>query len=140
MMLAGEMSTTLDATPRRLRLGMMLVVATGLSGCGGMIERIEGAVPYSGPDSVIATAEDFGRDDVGLVDGEAAIAYDPDGCQVWIIDDGVEGYSTPRFDPKTGMPVCDGKYPPGTVLGVYETRDAGVADQVSGPAADHSSN
>lgn len=125
---------------RRLRIGLMLVVATGLSGCGGLIEGIEGTVPYSGPDSVIATAEDYGRDDVGLVDGEAAIAYDPDGCQVWIVDDGVEGYSTPRFDPKTGLPVCDGKYPPGTVLGVYETSDAGVADRVSGPASGHSSN
>ena len=37
-------------------------------------------------------------DSVALVDGEAAIAYDPDGCQVWIIDDGIEGYSSPRFD------------------------------------------
>ena len=30
----------------------------------------------------------------------------------------------PRFDPATGLPVCDGAYPPGTVLGDYETRDA----------------
>jgi hypothetical protein len=52
-----------------------------------------------------------------LSDGEAAIAYDPDGCQVWIIDDGVEGYSTPRVDPKTGPAGLRWqKYPPGTVL------------------------
>lgn len=128
------------AAPRRLRLGLMLGVATGLSGCGGLIEGFEGTLPYSGPDSVIATAEDYGRDDVSLVDGQAAIAYDPDGCQVWIIDDGVEGYSTPRFNPKTGLPVCDGKYPPGTVLGVYETSDAGIPDRVSGPSSNHSTN
>ena len=140
MMLAREMTLISGAAQRRLRMGLMLVVATGLSGCASLIESVEGAVPYSGPDSVIATAEDYGRDDVGLVDGEAAIAYDPDGCQVWIIDDGLEGYSTPRFDPKTGLPVCDGKYPPGTVLGVYETAGAGVADQVSGPASGHASN
>lgn len=122
------------------RLGVMLSLATALSGCGGFFEGIEGTQPYSGPDSVIATAEDYGRDAVKLIDGQAAIAYDPDGCQVWIIDDGVEGYSSPRFDPKTGLPVCDNKYPPGTVIGVYETTDAGIPDRVSGPATGHGSN
>ena len=86
------------AAPGGLRPSLAVVLAFALSGCaGGVIEGIEGAQPYSGPDSVIATAEDFGRDRVSLVDGQAAIAYDPDGCQVWIIDDGIEGYSTPRF-------------------------------------------
>ncbi|MES2916251.1 MAG: hypothetical protein V4753_14125 [Pseudomonadota bacterium] len=118
----------------RLVLGLGMFV----SGCGGLFEGVEGTVPYSGPDSVIATAQDYGRDNSKLKDGEAAIAYDPDGCQVWIIDDGLEGYSTPRSDPKTGLPVCDDKYPPGTVIGVYETADAGIRDRVSGPAKDHS--
>jgi hypothetical protein len=116
------------------RVGLVLGLGTLVSGCGGLFEGVEGTQPYSGPDSVIATGQDFGRDDTKLVDGEAAIAYDPDGCQVWIIDDGLEGYSSPRFDPKTGLPVCDGKYPPGTVIGVYETADAGIRDRVSGPA------
>ncbi|WP_137111157.1 hypothetical protein [Rhodobacter sp. SY28-1] len=119
------------------RAGLVLGLGTLLSGCGGFFEGVEGTQPYSGPDSVIATAEDYGRDAVALKDGEAAIAYDPDGCQVWIIDDGVEGYSSPRFDPKTGLPICDGKYPPGTVIGVYETSDAGIPDRVSGPASGH---
>ena len=120
---------------RFTRLGLALLVATGVSGCGrSFYEVFEGTQPYSGPDSVIATAEDYGEDDAGLVDGQAAIAYDPDGCQVWIIDDGVEGYSSPRFNPKTGLPVCDGKYPPGTVLGPYETESAPGPDRVSGPA------
>ncbi|MBY0351095.1 hypothetical protein [Tabrizicola sp.] len=119
------------------RAGLALGFGTLLSGCAGLFEGVEGTVPYSGPDSVIATAQDYGRDNSKLTDGKAAIAYDPDGCQVWIIDDGLEGYSSPRFDPKTGLPVCDGKYPPGTVIGVYETADAGVADRVSGPAAGH---
>lgn len=120
------------------RAGMVLGLGTLLSGCGGFFEGVEGTRRYSGPDSVIATAQDYGRDSSKLSDGEAAIAYDPDGCQVWIIDDGLEGYSTPRFDPKTGLPVCDDKYPPGTVIGVYETRDAGISDRVSGPASGHS--
>lgn len=123
-------------SPRRhslLRTGLLLALAPALAACG-IIEGVEGTQRYSGPDSVIATAEDHGRDSVSLIDGEAAIAYDPDGCQVWIIDDGVEGYSTPRFDPATGLPICDDKYPPGTVIGVYETTDAGISDRVSGPA------
>ncbi|WP_128515129.1 hypothetical protein [Tabrizicola thermarum] len=119
------------------RAGLVLGLGTLLSGCGGFFEGVEGTQPYSGPDSVIATAEDYGHDKVALKDGEAAIAYDPDGCQVWIIDDGIEGYSSPRFDPRTGLPVCDGKYPPGTVIGVYETSDAGIPDRVSGPASGH---
>ncbi len=116
------------------RLGFGLLLGTALSGCGAFYETSEGTQRYSGPDSVIATAEDYGEDDAALVDGQAAIAYDPDGCQVWIIDDGVEGYSSPRFNPKTGLPVCDTKYPPGTVVGPYETDSAPGPDRVSGPA------
>jgi len=113
------------------RFGLMAALVSGVAACGGgSIEALEGTKRYSGPDSIIATGRDAGTDDVQLSDGEAAIAYDPDGCQVWIIDDGVEGYSTPRFDPKTGLPVCDDKYPPGTVIGPYETASAPGPDRV----------
>ena len=131
MMLADERNLLRPALFRRGAI--LLALGPALSACG-ILEGVEGTQRYSGPDSVIATAQDHGRDSGALVDGEAAIAYDPDGCQVWIIDDGIEGYSTPRFDPKTGLPICDGKYPPGTVIGVYETANAGIADRVSGPA------
>lgn len=121
-------TTATSGTARRLALVPLL--ALGLSGCASG-EFFEDVQRYSGPDSVIATTSDTGTDDnPGLVDGEAAIAYDPDGCQVWIIDDGVEGYSSPRFDPATGLPICDGKYPPGTVLGPYETSTAPGPDRV----------
>ena len=136
MTLAGQME--LARIGALARAGLVLGLGTLLSGCGGLFEAVEGTRPYSGPDSVIATAQDYGRDNTKLVDGEAAIAYDPDGCHVWIIDDGLEGYSSPRFDPKTGLPVCDSKYPPGTVIGVYESRAAGIRDRVPGPAADRS--
>lgn len=108
------------------RTGLLLAVGVSLSGCG----ILEGSRLYHGPDSVIATPKDSGTDEGGLIEGEAAIAYDPDGCQVWIIDDGLEGYSSPRFDPKTGLPVCDGKYPPGTVLGDYQSSSSPIADRV----------
>ena len=133
-MTLAENIETGRAGNRLIRLGLALLIGTSVSGCGrSFYEVFEGTQRYSGPDSVIATAEDYGEDDTGLGDGQAAIAYDPDGCQVWIIDDGVEGYSSPRFDPKTGMPVCDGKYPPGTVIGAYESSSAPIPDKVSGP-------
>ncbi|MDZ4085370.1 MAG: hypothetical protein U1E69_01060 [Tabrizicola sp.] len=127
MALAVNFATTSDVARR---LVLLPVLAFGLTGCASG-EFFEDVQRYGGPDSVIAKASDSGADDdPGLVDGEAAIAYDPDGCQVWIIDDGVEGYSSPRFDPATGLPICDGKYPPGTVLGPYETSTAPGPDYV----------
>lgn len=127
MALAVNSTTTLD---KSRRLALLPVLAFGLSACSGG-EFFEDVQRYGGPDSVIAKASDTGTDDdPGLVDGEAAIAYDPDGCQVWIIDDGAEGYSSPRFDPTTGLPICDGKYPSGTVLGSFETSTAPGTDYV----------
>ena len=111
-----------------LKIATGLLAATVLSGC------IEGVRAYNGsPDTVIATAYDKGRDKGVLEEGKAAIAYDPDGCQGWIIDDGIEGYSSPRFDPVSGLPICNNRYPPGTVIGGYQTKSATIRDWV--PAA-----
>ncbi len=127
MTLAVETAMT---SGKARRLALLPLLAFGLSACASG-EFFEDVKRYGGPDTVIAKASDSGTDkDSGLVEGEAAIAYDPDGCQVWIIDDGVEGYSSPRFNPVTGLPVCDGKYPPGTVLGPYETETAPGPDYV----------
>jgi len=107
-------------------LPYLAFAAVILSACEGA-----GLVPYTaGPNTVIATAQDTGRDRSGLVEGEAAIAYDPDGCQGWIMDDGIEGYSGRRFDPVSGLPVCNNRYPPGTVLGNYQTSSAPIKDWV----------
>jgi hypothetical protein len=56
-----------------------------------------------------------------LVDAMAALAVDPDGCQAWLIDDGTEGYSTRRRDPRSGLPVCSPQFQPGYVYGEYQT-------------------
>lgn len=102
-----------------------LAAATALSGC------VEGVKQYTpGGQTVIATAYDSGSDKGQLEEGKAAIAYDPDGCQGWIIDDGVEGYSGRRFDPVTGLPICDALYPPGTVLKDYQGQSPGLNDYV----------
>ncbi len=103
----------------------LLVAVTALSACEGA-----GLVPYHGSSSIIAAAHDSGRDPNPLVDGHAAIAYDPDGCQGWIMDDGVEGYSGRRYDPVSGLPVCNGLYPPGTVVGDYNQQNKQFGDWV----------
>ena len=112
-----------------------MLLGTGLvSGCEVGYET--GLVPYrQGPDTVIATSHDTGIDKIGLQDGGGAIAYDPDGCQGWIIDDGVEGYSGRRYDPISGLPVCNNLYPPGTVVRNYQSDSTGLKDYVPGRAA-----
>jgi len=129
MMLASKTDMVGMAAPSRAlsKAGLLMALAVALSGCSG---TFDGSRMYHGSGSVIAMSSDKGADDQGLVDGEAAIAYDPDGCQVWIIDDGLEGYASPRFNPDTGLPVCDGKYPAGTVIGNYQTAAAPIADRV----------
>ncbi|MEM1234248.1 MAG: hypothetical protein AAGH70_08975 [Pseudomonadota bacterium] len=50
---------------------------------------------------------DRGRDAKDLSQLVAGIWVDPNGCEHWIIDDGVEGYLSQRVDPYGG-PVCGG--------------------------------
>jgi hypothetical protein len=50
---------------------------------------------------------DRGIDSKPLSQLQAGIWIDPNGCDHWIIDDGLEGYLSPRLDP-TGKPVCSG--------------------------------
>ena len=102
---------------------LLMAGAFGLAACG------DGVTPYVfSPNTIIATNHDTGHDKTGPQEGDAAVAYDGDGCQVWIIDDGVEGYAGRRFDPVTGLPICNNLYPPGTVVGDYQSRDPGISD------------
>lgn len=102
-----------------------------IAGSFGLAACDEGLTPYVfSPNTIIATNHDTGQDNTGLMEGDAAVAYDGDGCQVWIIDDGVEGYAGRRFDPVTGLPICDAQFAPGTVVGDYQSRDPGIADYV----------
>lgn len=62
----------------------------------------------------------------GLIDRKdlsqlkAGIWIDPNGCDHWIIDDGVEGYLSARLDPY-GKPVCSGAGAPGTAVGPFKS-------------------
>jgi predicted small secreted protein len=96
--------------------GVLLVSATLLGAC-----TTAGGVGPDGQPRLIARDADSGFDPVTLPQQQAAIAYDPDGCQNWIIDDGVEGYASRRRDPVTGLPVCNNQFPPGTVVKEYRS-------------------
>ncbi|MHA3915275.1 hypothetical protein [Halovulum sp. GXIMD14793] len=87
-----------------VRLTAVLAAATLLSGC---LER------NRNPDVIV----DTGAETYPLKDRHANIWIDPDGCQHWWIDDGIEGYMTPRLN-RDGTPVCEGqlKTKDGTVI------------------------
>ena len=80
-------------------------------------------IPQDGGPPIIADEWDrgpispLGRGRRHLSELQAAIAIDPDGCHTWLIDDGLEGYWTRRFDPRTGLPVCTPIAPPGSIIG-----------------------
>jgi hypothetical protein len=61
---------------------------------------------------------DAGDDSKHLSQLVAGVWVDPNGCDHWIIDDGVEGYLSERLTPD-GRPVCSGVAPPNTVIGPF---------------------
>lgn len=62
---------------------------------------------------------DRGIDSKDLSELKAGIWIDPNGCDHWIIDDGIEGYLSQRLD-KTGKPVCSGIAPPTYAVGPFK--------------------
>ena len=93
----------------------MILVAASLSACA------EGALnPYR--DKTDKTV-DRGFDKKHVSQLVAGIWVDPQGCDHWIIDDGVEGYLSPRVD-KYGMPVCSGVAEPTEVVGPFKDGSA----------------
>lgn len=63
---------------------------------------------------------DLGIDSKELTQLKAGIWVDPNGCDHWIIDDGVEGYLSARLDPR-GKPVCSGVAPPTIATGPFKS-------------------
>lgn len=100
----------------------LLMPVVALSACE------EGLRPLSDPSQYIAVAADQGFDRNSSANDQAGIAVLPDGCQAWIIDDGVDGRASNRLDPVTGLPVCIGE--PGVVYGPYQSSTQGIKDRV----------
>lgn len=67
---------------------------------------------------------DGGIDRKSLSQLQAGIWVDPNGCDHWIIDDGVEGYLSARLD-KYGKPVCSGVAAPTYTAGDFKGGSTG---------------
>ena len=91
-----------------LKISLMFGVACGLAAC----DELGGGYPS---DKTI----DRGFDSKDLSQLQAGIWVDPNGCDHWIIDDGVDGYLSARLD-KYGKPVCSGVAAPTQTVGDFK--------------------
>lgn len=70
-------------------------------------------------DNKVDKTVDRGFDSKDLSALQAGIWVDPNGCDHWIIDDGIEGYLSQRLD-RDGRPVCSGVAPPNVATGPFK--------------------
>ena len=91
-----------------VKIALLAGVTIALAGCegGGGKAHTNKTIDY-GP----------GKHDLSTM--SAGIWVDPNGCDHWMIDDGIEGYLSQRLD-KYGKPVCSGAAPPGTATGPFK--------------------
>ncbi len=92
------------------KIALIMLAAGSLAACEGG----EGLTPI-GADKTI----DRGINAHHLSQLKAGIWIDPEGCDHWIIDDGVEGYLTQRVD-DYGKPICSGAGGPSTAVGPFK--------------------
>ena len=97
---------------------MKIVKLIGLLAIGGALAACEGGegVGSIGSDKSV----DRGINAHHLSTLVAGVWVDPEGCDHWIIDDGVEGYLSERLTPD-GLPVCSGVAPPNTAVGPFKS-------------------
>lgn len=94
---------------------MNLVKLCGLVAIAASVAACDEGLGVKGDKTV-----DRGFDAKDLSQLKAGIWVDPNGCDHWIIDDGVEGYLSQRLD-KYGKPVCSGVAPPNTAIGPFKS-------------------
>lgn len=95
---------------------LALVAPLTVAGC------VTNTAYTGGAPKQIAAPYDTGPGDrAALRDGQAAVAVLPDGCEAWIVDEGVEGYAGDRSDPKSGLPRCTNELPRGAVIGDHRS-------------------
>ena len=84
-----------------------------LTTCAGLfLAGCMGSVPAD-------KTRDRGIDSHSLTTLQWGVYVDPDGCDHWIADDGLEGYQVNRLD-KYGRPVCSGVAPPTQTAGDFK--------------------
>ena len=88
-----------------VKITLAIAAVTALAACEGRIGADKGI--------------DRGTDSKDLSQLVAGIWVDPNGCDHWIIDDGVEGYLSARLD-KYGKPVCSGAAPANIATGNFK--------------------
>ena len=86
-----------------LKLAVLAAAAGTLAACS------------TGPEK----SRDRGIDAKNLSELEWGIWVDPQGCDNWIADDGVEGYLARRLD-RYGKPICSGVAPPNVATGPFK--------------------
>jgi len=87
-----------------------------VASCAGIVLLLAGCTelgPAKGADDGIIDSKE-------LTQLRAGIWVDPNGCDHWIIDDGLEGYLSARLDRKTGRPVCSGIAAPTQTVGDFK--------------------
>lgn len=89
-----------------------------LIAAAGLLAACEGGEGISkiGPDKSV----DGGFDAKHLSQLKAGVWIDPEGCDHWIIDDGLEGYLSARLD-DYGKPICSGAGPANTAVGPFKS-------------------
>jgi hypothetical protein len=78
-------------------------------------------------DKVDKTVDRF-IDSKHLSELKAGIWIDPNGCDHWIIDDGIEGYLSQRLS-RDGKPVCSGPPLANTAIGGFKSGSA-ISDPI----------
>lgn len=101
---------------KAIKVIAILGVSVSLSACESVVTE-SAAVGFGGKQDKTV---DRGFDSKHLSQLQAGIWIDPIGCDHWIIDDGVEGYLSPRVD-KYGKPVCSGSAEPNTAIGPFKS-------------------
>ena len=89
-----------------LKITAVTIMGLAVSGCG------------NGQRTGSERWVDAGFDAKSLTQLVAGIWVDSNGCDHWIIDDGLEGYLSERLTPD-GRSVCSGVAPPSTVVGPF---------------------
>ncbi|MDX1781176.1 MAG: hypothetical protein R3256_07640 [Thalassovita sp.] len=95
---------------RKLTL-LLIASAVALSACSDEGFGVGGYPPDK--------SVDRGIDKKHLSQLKWGVYVDPEGCDTWIADDGLEGYQVRRLD-RYGKPICSGVAPPTYTAGDFK--------------------